>query len=136
MMLLAKRKLPLQMLEQKCPGYRMLVWVDAVESATSNNGEVGSGVGESAGGGVGGSSAQDDEGGVLRGGERCRSSSSPHPSTSALHRLFTAFLVHFASSSKRTGGDSGSKSSGNGGSGCEGSGIIEGGGAKTCVRGA
>jgi hypothetical protein len=64
-------------------------------------GEGKGGVGDVAGGGVGGSVVRAGEGGVVLRGERARASPSPPSlSSSASHRLLTAFLVCFAGGGK------------------------------------
>ncbi len=74
-------------------------------------------VGDVAGGGVGCSVVRAGEGGVVSRGERARASSSqPSLSSSASHRLLTAFLVRLAGGGEGAGGCSGRRGSGSGNS--------------------
>jgi hypothetical protein len=90
------------------------------KGSTCDEGHNASGVrsiGNGAGGGVGGCGDRASEGGVLWRGERRTSSPSPSSlSSSALHHLFTAFLVCLDS-----GGEGTSKVLGSEGLGSEGS---------------
>jgi hypothetical protein len=102
-----------------------------------DRGEVCSGVGEEVGIGVGSSGYRAGRGGVQRGGERHRSSSSSKPlNSSTSHRLFAAFLMCFASGGEGASGDSGGEGSCNGGLDGEGLGLVDGGSAKASGRGA
>jgi hypothetical protein len=67
-------------------------------------------------------------GGVLRGGDRHKSSSTPTPlSSSASQRLLAAFLMRFAGGGEGVGRGSGGESLGGGDSGGGGLGLVGGG---------